>query len=362
VESTPPSLEILPELFDHLPVGVVVLDHRGRVAVFNRAEEELARRPRTKVLGREFFREVAPCMDVRDLGGRFASDIGKKLIDVNVEFAFAHPHADGPRDVRVRMRTFESAGLPYAMLVLEDLSRERAVERMKTRLSELLVHDLKNPLSVVLSSLEFLDTHAQRKSEDVDIHEAIADSVDSVRRAQSMLIDLLDVTRLETNVMPLRRERLDAREVVHHAARSARAAGRHRQIVVEERVPDGPLWIEADAGLLRRCLENLTDNALRYARRLVFSAEQVGGRVVFEVIDDGPGIPEDVRARIFERYVQVSSPSTATMNRGLGLTFVKLAAEAHGGDASVECPAAGGTIFRIALPLVTPAPVAAIAR
>ncbi len=361
MDSTPPSLEILPELFDHLPVGVVVLDHLGRVAVFNRAEEELARRPRIKVLGREFFREIAPCMDVRDLGGRFVRDIGHKVIDVNVEFSFAHPHADGPRDVRVRMRTFESAGLPYAMLVLEDLSRERAIERMKTRLSELLVHDLKNPLSVVLSSLEFLETRARSVAGDVDVHEAIADSVESVRRAQSMLIDLLDVTRLETNVMPLRRERLDAREVVHHAARSARAAGRHRQVTVEERVPAEPLWVEADAGLLRRCLENLTDNAVRYARRLVFAAQEVAGRVVFEVIDDGPGIPEEVRARIFERYVQVSSPSTATMNRGLGLTFVKLSAEAHGGDASVECPPAGGTVFRIALPLVAPAPVGSIA-
>jgi photoactive yellow protein len=355
VDSTPPSLEILPELFDHLPVGVVVLDHSGNVVVFNRAEEELARRQRVKVLGREFFREIAPCMDVRDLGGRFARDIGRQPIDVNVEFSFAYPHADGPRDVRVRMRSFESASLPYAMLVLEDLSRERAIERMKTRLSELLVHDLKNPLSVVLSSLEFLDTRL-RPSRDVDLHEALADSVDSVKRLQSMLIDLLDTTRLETNVMPLRRQPMDARDLIRDVARSARAAGRHRKVVVEESVPAEALFLEADAGLLRRSLENLVDNAVRYAGRLVLSAEQVGSQVVFAVIDDGPGIPEDVRARIFDRYVQVSSPSTASMNRGLGLTFVRLAAQAHGGDAAVECPAAGGTIFRISLPKTAPPP------
>jgi photoactive yellow protein len=344
----------LPELFDHLPVGVVVLDHSGRVVVFNKAEEELARRQRLKVLGREFFREIAPCMDVRDMGGRFTRDIGRRPIDVNVEFSFAHPHAEGPRDVRVRMRSFESASLPYAMLVLEDLSRQRAIERMKTRLSELLVHDLKNPLSVVLASLEFLDTKLRPSRADIDVYEAIADSFDSVKRLQSMLIDLLDTTRLETNVMPLHRQRLDARDVLREVARSARAAGRHRQVVVEERLPAEALLLEADPGLLRRCLENLVDNAVRYAGRLVLSAEAVSDQVVFEVIDDGPGIPEDVRVRIFDRYVQVSSPSSSSMNRGLGLTFVRLAAQAHGGDAFVECPIAGGTMFRICLPRTTP--------
>ena len=295
-------------------------------------------------------------MDVRDLGGCFARDIGSKAFDVNVEFSFAHPHADGPRDVRVRMRSFESASLPYAMLVLEDLSRERAIERMKTRLSELLVHDLKNPLSVVLASLEFLDTRLG-PGVDVDLHEAIADSVESVRRLQSMLIDLLDTTRLETNVMPVRRQPLDARDLIRDVARSARAAGRRRQVVVEERSPPSPLLLEADAGLLRRSLENLVDNAMRYAGRLVLVTQEVGDQIVFEVIDDGPGIPEDVRARIFDRYVQVALPSASTLNRGLGLTFVRLAAQAHGGDASVECPAAGGTIFRLSLPKRAPAAV-----
>ena len=93
------------------------------------------------------------------------------------------------------------------------------------------------------------------------------------------------------------------------------------------------------------------------ARRYVLSVEAVGDQIVFEVTDDGPGIPEVVRAQIFDRYVQVSAPSTTSMNRGLGLTFVRLAAQAYGGDAEVECPQAGGTIFRIHFPRSSAVPV-----
>ncbi|MBX3229434.1 MAG: PAS domain-containing protein [Labilithrix sp.] len=343
------SASFLCEIFDHLPVGIIVLDRAGCAVVFNRTEEELSGRRRENVLGRPFFQEIAPCMAVRDLGDRFAREIGVKPIDVTLEYGFAPPHLPGSRDVRVRMRSFESGGAPYGMLVLEDIARELTIDRMKTRLNELLIHDMKNPLMTVLGSLQYVQQYGG-PHQSVDVREAFEDGVAGVRRLQRMLLNLLDTTRLETNVMTLRRERVDVADLLRDAERYARKEARLRGSQIECEPPAGELWVEIDHELISRALENLVDNAIEHARRVVLSASADADDVVLEIADDGPGVRDEVRERIFERYVQVSSPVAAKTNRGLGLTFVRLVSRAHGGDVTLTCPPSGGSVFCMHLP------------
>ena len=88
------SLPVIEELFDSMPHGVIVLNPAGRVVVYNAAEEVLAGRSRDRVIGRDFFAEVAPCMNVRELGGKFRASIGNEPIDTRVEFSFPMPYVD----------------------------------------------------------------------------------------------------------------------------------------------------------------------------------------------------------------------------------------------------------------------------
>lgn len=344
--STIPPLSILPQVLDHLPIGMIVLDAAGRVVAYNETEAELAGRTKEEVLGKSFFTQVAPCMNVRELGHRFFLDIGQVPIDVEIDFAFDHPSFPAPRDVRVRMRSFTAEGAPYAMISIEDRSREREVERMRERLNELLVHDLKNPLSVIISALSFIDAVAPA---DLDLKEALEDGRISAERMQSMLLNLLDTTRLEAKAMPVNLEQVDARLLVEDAVRAGRAAARFRRVEIAGRIPTEPLFVDVDVELFRRCFENLIDNGVRYAKHLTIAVWEVGhDDVAFEVIDDGPGMPDSLRQQVFDRYAQASSNSH--VNRGLGLTFVRLVAQAHGGTAEAECPPTGGTIFRITVP------------
>lgn len=85
-------LDVLTQLFDSMPMGLVVLDRAGRIVVYNRAEAQLAGRSRDAVMGTEFFTTVAPCMDVRELGWHFREKIGRSTFDETIELTFPFPH------------------------------------------------------------------------------------------------------------------------------------------------------------------------------------------------------------------------------------------------------------------------------
>jgi signal transduction histidine kinase len=221
---------------------------------------------------------------------------------VSLEFAFAVPFAEKPRDVRIRLFSIESGGQPFGCLVLEDVSLQKSIERMKETLTALLLHDVKNPLTAAMLSLELLERGR--------------------------------------NVDPATLEVLGA---AHQCATTIE-------------LPDEPLACDVDGEVIRRAIDNLLDNAYRQSRpgqRVIVRAERNGSHAYVEVKDQGPGIPAPLRERIFDKFVRADATNAAGSNHGLGLTLVKLAAAAHGGDVSIECPQGGGTVFRVTLPLAT---------
>jgi photoactive yellow protein len=342
------SLQLLDSVFDNLPLGVVVLDANGKVVVFNRAEQELAGRSKDRVMGREFFVEVAPCMNLRELGHDFRTRVGDPRLDVTVEMSFPFPHVERPRDVRVRMKSLDVAGAPHALLMVEDISLAREAARMRETLQSLPVHDLKNPLAAIVASIGLLeDLPSVRDSKDA--MESIEEALAASRRLTRMMVDLLDLARLESAQMELRRAPHGVAALLERVANDNRAAARSHgcRLVV---APCGALTANVDADLIVRALDNLVENAVRNAKTVHLSATRAGTTVAFRVADDGPGIPEAIRATLFDKYVQVQQPDSGRgTNRGLGLTFVKLVACEHGGDVDVTCPASGGSIFNLTI-------------
>lgn len=358
------ELSLLSHLFDSLPLGLVVLDSAGRVVVYNSAEERLAGRSRDRVMGLSFFDDVAPCMNIRELGVAFRNRVGQGALDVSVEMSFPFPLNERPRDVKVRLSSFEVGGQSFGFLMIEDTSLMRSVERMREQLQSLLVHDLKNPLTGILLNLELL-SELQTVRDMPDAMESITDALAQTKRLSRMTVNLLDISRLETATMPLRRTRTEIAKlfarVSNDNAVAARAYGSRIHLT-----PGAAFDAEIDEDLVVRALDNLVENAVRSARNVTLSAEAdlAGGAVLLRVRDDGPGIPAELRDKLFDKYVQVQTASTPVIsntargqNRGLGLTFVRLVAQQHGGDVVLVCPPDGGTQFtlRLALPVTRPA-------
>lgn len=342
-----PDLPTLFALLERLPLGVVLLDQSSRVLLYNAAEERIARRRREDVLGRLFFDEIAPCIRAAGVGDEFFGRIGREQFELEREVAFAFPFRDSPRQVRLKLVSVEAEGRPYGCLLLEDVTAQRAMERLKENLSALLVHDMKNPLTAVLANLDLLEMLPGDA-------EAAEGARLSARRLQRMVGGLLDIARLEDGSIPLKLERVDLRSIVSDALRGQAGVAQVRGVKLAAAGEPAPVTALADAELVRRALDNLIDNGLRFAPRgsaIEAWAEPGAGpaQVCVCVRDHGPGIPEPLRERVFDKYAQ-GDPGARRGNHGLGLTFVQMVAKAHGGSATVESPADGGCLFRVTLP------------
>lgn len=345
--------KILEDLFDALPVGVVILDRQGKVIIYNRHEEMLAGRRRERVLGRAFFSEVAPCLDVRQLAGAFREKVEKGTLDERLEVELPLPDLEKPRAVLCRLKSFVADDEPCGMLLVEDISMEREIAQLKTTLAELLVHDLKSPLAVVLANVDLAARGLGRMEA---VPDRLAAPLGAARiagaRLQAMIVDLLDIARMQSGTFPIARACINAAAVLREAVQGqcalAERAGRSLSIDVPEL-----LECELDAKLLRRIVDNLIDNALRNSPRestVAVRAGHCGAETLIDIVDQGPGVPVDLRERIFDPYMKVASRAAGAANRGLGLTFVQLAMRAHGGEVEVIPNYPTGAIFRMRFP------------
>ncbi|RYE86070.1 MAG: hypothetical protein EOO75_16190, partial [Myxococcales bacterium] len=133
------------------------MDASGRVVRYNQHEQRLSRRPAASVLGRHFFREVAPCTALTDLVPafeRYAAGGGELAVDLRFQFPF--PHLPAPRDVRLRLRGFASGEQRLAFLMVEDITEEVQAQRLRELLATLVAHDMKNPLTAIRLNVDLV--------------------------------------------------------------------------------------------------------------------------------------------------------------------------------------------------------------
>jgi signal transduction histidine kinase len=177
-----------------------------------------------------------------------------------------------------------------------------------------------------------------------------------------MATNLLDVTRSQEGTLVPRKGTIHPAELLAevHELMGPLAGGRGVELALERDLPRAPLV--ADAELLRRVLQNLVDNAVRHSPRgsrvrlaASVTREGAGGDILFTVVDEGPGVPDADKERIFEKYARLKpeepSDPQLSQGRGLGLAFCRLAAHAHGGRIWVEDNQPKGSRFLLKLPL-----------
>ena len=233
-----------------------------------------------------------------------------------------------------------------------------AAQQQKDELAQLIVHDLKNPLMIILGNASYI---ADRRGLPEGDRRALRDVITAAESLQRMIMNLLDVGRAEHGVLLPRPRPVDLAETVRSAVRTAsgRNDARDRRITANlgAEVGGEPLVVEADVDLIQRILENLIDNACKYTP--AGGAIEVGasargdGWLELWVADEGPGIPDNFKTRVFDKYARVARDAGSDRTScGLGLAFCRLAAEAHGGRIWVEDRRTGGSLFRLRLPLV----------
>jgi two-component system sensor histidine kinase/response regulator len=238
-------------------------------------------------------------------------------------------------------------------LLMEQRDALLRLQQQKEELTEIVVHDLKNPLAAIASNAAYL-TLATEMNEDVrDCSNAISRAAENMLR---MVHNLLDVSRAEDAGLSLQLDQLDLVAMAGRATELMSRRAEERRITLVAVAGQPQLLIQADNDLLRRVLENLLDNAIRYTPsggRVEVRVRALEDQAQIEVADGGPGIPEEERARIFEKYAQLErkvDKAQQRFGRGIGLAFVKMVVDAHRGQISVLDNAPRGACFQIALP------------
>jgi two-component system, OmpR family, sensor histidine kinase KdpD len=225
-------------------------------------------------------------------------------------------------------------------------------ERLRNSLLAALSHDLRTPLAGLVGLAESLDlTKPELSGVQRDTSRAI---VEQARRMNALVNNLLDMARIQSGEVTLRREWQSVEEVVGSALKAAQPAlARHR---VEVSLPEHLPLVEFDATLIERVLFNLLENAGKYTPEgtaVRIGAEVFGKDLVVSVSDHGPGVPPSQREAVFEKFSRGSHES-ATPGVGLGLAISRAIVEAHHGRIRVDDALDGGARFSFTLPLGTP--------
>ncbi|MFW5696342.1 MAG: sensor histidine kinase, partial [Phototrophicaceae bacterium] len=253
------------------------------------------------------------------------------------------------------------SGTMGRLLTFRDITEQRLLEAYRDEVFDMVVHDLRSPLTLMISTLEFIIEDSQESagpetSELID--EMMPTALANMRRLLSLVDSLLEIAKLQQRRMPMKWSVTSIAPVIQAAADEIGASIREAQITLAlDIAPDLPA-VRIDEGQIRRVLLNLLDNAQRYTPTggtIQISAQATpDNRVLVRVADSGQGIPPGDVERVFDKFHQAKGSKQHRGGRGtgLGLTFCWLSLQAHGERIWVEPSGPlSGACFAFTLPV-----------
>jgi two-component system phosphate regulon sensor histidine kinase PhoR len=324
--------------------GVLGVDHKGVVLLANNAlRKNLGL---LEPVGRHYL-EVIRQKEVGEVVERVLKTGLRSAVEV---------------ELRQLRRVFQITAVPFpgnegtppgAVLTFHDATERQRLERVRRDFVANASHELRTPLTSIRGFVEALEDGA------VDEPKTAERFLGKIRthadRMAALVDDLLELSRLESGERPPRYEEVLPSEVVEDVLASFARLAQSREITLE-RGDDGTLEpVVTDADRIRRILENLVENAVKYTgpggRVVVSGGQAKEGGAVFEVADNGPGIAAEHLPRIFERFYRVDKARSRDLGgTGLGLAIVRHLAEGMGATVAVESGLGKGTTFRVSVP------------
>ena len=230
----------------------------------------------------------------------------------------------------------EEGGVVGATIVLQDVTRLLRFDELKNDLVATVAHEFRTPLTSLRMAIHILveETVGAINERQADLLQAARDDCE---RLQGIVDDLLDLSRIQAGKVEVSLEPVPAKSLADAAVAGKIEAAREAGVELSGSVGEAVLPVLIDPGRIGLVFENLISNAIRHSPRggrVEVRAEPVGGRVRFEVRDQGPGVPPEYRHRIFEKFFRV--PGTKGEGIGLGLYISREIVLAHGGEMGVD--------------------------
>jgi len=257
-----------------------------------------------------------------------------------------------------RKRLFEAFAAQVAVAVERARLAEKAQEarllaeadRLHTTLLNSISHDLRTPLATIIGALTTLSGQGGQMAED-DWRELVETAREGAERMNRLVGDLLDMTRLESGSLKLVLDWYDLEDIVGTALDQAAESLKGRPVNID--LPADLPLVRLDPVLVGQVLSNLLENAAKYSaagQPIDIWIRRVDGEVSVSVADRGPGVPPELRERIFDKFYRVDRQGHPS-GTGLGLSICKGIVEAHHGRIGMEPREGGGSVFTFILPI-----------
>jgi two-component system phosphate regulon sensor histidine kinase PhoR len=242
------------------------------------------------------------------------------------------------------------------VMVIQDITHLREAEQTRVNFIQAAAHDLRNPLSVTLSSLKML---AKDLGEGSEFYREITDmGIRGLERMQDLIDSLLNLEHIQSGA-GMQCRPIDVHELVERGVIDVQHNVQERSQRLRVEIPDDLPVIMGDMHWLHRALVNLLGNANKYTPpdgEITVRAYVQENELYLEVQDNGPGIPPEAQTRLFERFYRVPTDDSQTKGSGLGLAIVRSVVEQHGGRVFVQSRVGQGSIFGMIFPLETRPP------
>lgn len=255
--------------------------------------------------------------------------------------------------IEVNVSQVDLENMQSLQWIMRDITSRKELDDLREDLTAMIYHDLRSPLSNIVSSLDMLGAILP-----IDNNPSLKSIFNianrSTERMQRLISSLLDINRLEAGQSITNQKAVEVKSLVDSALTSVQPLLDGKQQIMESRVsPDcQPIWVDED--MARRVLINILENGIKFTPAhgsLCIEVEPEDDWVRFSVQDSGPGIPMEARDKIFKKFVRLQTERFAK-GMGLGLAFCRLAVQAHGGRIWVESPPGEGSKFSFTLPVV----------
>jgi PAS domain S-box-containing protein len=347
--------------------AIIGTDTNGRISLFNEGAERVFGISAQEAGGLTPL-TFLDAREVKLLGAQLTATIGRPIQGFNV--LVAECEGDAPVEHTWSMRRASGGAFPGLLVaarvvaedgtlsgyafIARDITEQRAVDRMKDDFVSMVSHELRTPLTAIRGALGLAAGGvAGRVPEGLGELVHIAHS--NTERLLRIVNDILDIHRLESGALELRPEPTDLLAVVNRAVEltSPVASEYGVSFLVAETAQTAMVLVDFERWV--QVLVNLLSNAVKYSPAgdtVDIDIERRGRLVRVTVTDRGPGIPEEFRARVFEKFAQASTGNMRLSGTGLGLSIVKLLVEQHGGHVGFDSIRGRGTTFYVDMPLM----------
>lgn len=325
--------------------AVIAIDSSQRVLLVNPATERLFGIEQDKIKGKNFLEAIR---------NTHLNEVILKTLRENQpqseEMEMLTPIS---RAFRVRTAPlFQQGKTIGAVVVLHDVTQLKQLEQIRKEFVANVSHEIKTPLTAIQASVEtLLDGAINDSSHNRKFLECIQEDG---QRLRNLIEDLLQLSRIESKEVPLKKENVILSEAVRRSVEHFKQAIQQKNLTVETEI--GEEKLPADPEQLQRAVDNLVDNAIKYNKqngRIHLRARKEGDWICLEVEDTGIGIPQEGLPRIFERFYRVDKARSRELGgTGLGLSIVKHIAERHGGRVEVASQLGKGSCFSLILPIL----------